>query len=127
MYAANTGKDKDKYHDQPKPKTKNDPLESLRHIPAKEGMTWGCCLYGQTWTSAAIKRVASLGRCPGPIQWAKEPTLDCHFLAKAPSTKYRLNRIKTKKYPIPGGKLPKGVNEECPTLIRPHLTETLDS
>ena len=174
LFSAKSDRDTDAKLDQPRLKV--DPLEKLGHIPAKEGLTWSCCLCGLTWTTAAIKRVVSLGRCPGPMQWEEEPHLDCqtwrkkpgsrltingmeihrthslewyrgvtycikcgHYssgrklrnlaftcrLRVAPSAKYRLNRIRTKKYPIVGGTWPKGVNEECPTFIRVHLTETL--
>ena len=65
-FAAKSDKDKDSSPYQPRQKV--DPLEALGHIPAKEGMTWSCCLCGQAWTTAGIKRMSSLGRCPGPTQ-----------------------------------------------------------
>ena len=139
----------------------NGPFSPNWRLPARQLALEGGCLYASDMasgahqptsyfnrTTAVINRVASLGRCPGPRQWAQEPTLDCqtwrkvqgsrlaingvemhrthslkwyrgftycvkcgHYssgrkvrnlvftckLRVAPSTKYRLNRIKTKK------------------------------
>ncbi len=84
-FAAKSDKDKDSSPYQPRQKV--DPLEALGHIPAKEGMTWSCCLCGQAWTTAGIKRMSSLGRCPGPTQWTKEPTLGGQIWKKVEGSK----------------------------------------
>ncbi len=90
LFSAKSDGDKDPT---PKPRQKVDPLEALGHIPAKEGMTWRCCLCRQTWTTAAIKRVAGLGRCPGPKQWAQDPTLDCQIWSKVQGSKLAINGV----------------------------------
>ncbi len=79
------------------PRQKVDPLEAIGHIPAKEGMTWSCCLCGQTWTTASIKRMTSLGRCPGPSQWTKEPTLGGQIRKKAEGSKLAINGVEIHK------------------------------
>ncbi len=46
LFSAKSDRDSDSAPNQPRQKV--DPLEALGHIPAKEGMTWSCCLCGQT-------------------------------------------------------------------------------
>ncbi len=91
LFSAKSDRDSDPTPAQPRQKV--DPLEALGHILAKEGMTWSCCLCGQTWTTAAIKRVASLGRCPGPKQWEQEPNLNCQTWRKIQGSRLTINGI----------------------------------
>ena len=91
LFSAKSDRDTDAKLDQPRLKV--EPLEHLGHIPAKEGLTWSCCLCGQTWTTAAIKRIASLGRCPGPRQWEQEPNLDCQTWRGKQGSRLTINGI----------------------------------
>ena len=69
--------DKKDYEDkEPVPKrVKIDPLESLGHIPIRDGLRWSCSLCGHTWTMASRARMELLGLCPGPGIWARNATV----------------------------------------------------